>query len=80
MPPPGAVEWILAEITTMLAEVRLIIAGKEARLVMKVGERIVEDELWTFERKVGVTEAKELARVAFDDAYDLMQHAVHGDQ
>ncbi len=64
----------------MLAEVRLIIAGKEGRLMLKVAERIVEDELWTFDRKIGASEARELAKVAFDDAYDLMQHAVHGDQ
>lgn len=64
----------------MLAEARLIIAGKEARLILKIAEKVVEDELWTFERKIGASEARELARVAFDDAYDLMQHAVHGDQ
>lgn len=47
--------------------------------MLKKGERLVEDEIWTFERKISATEARELARVAFDDAYDLLQSAVHGD-
>jgi len=63
----------------MLAEVRLIIASKEARLVMKRGETLVEDELWKFERPISKTEAKELAEAMFHDSFDLMQHAVHGD-
>jgi len=63
----------------MLAEVRLIIASREARLVLKRGETIVEDEVWKFERPISKTEAKELAEAAFHDAFDLMQHAVHGD-
>lgn len=62
----------------MLAEVRLIITAKEARLVLRSGETLVEDEVWTFERKVSSTEAREVAKVAFDDAYDLLQYAVHG--
>lgn len=63
----------------MLAEVRLLIAAKEARLVLKKGEAIVEDEVWTFERKISNTEAKEVADAVFHDAYELMQYAVHGD-
>lgn len=63
----------------MLAEVRLIITAKEARLVLRYGETLAEDEVWTFERKVSSTEAREVAKVAFDDAYDLLQYAVHGD-
>lgn len=63
----------------MLAEVRLIITAKEARLVLRSGETLVEDEVWTFERKMSSTEAREVAKVAFDDAYDLLQYSVHGD-
>jgi len=63
----------------MLAEVRLIIASREARLVIKRGEVLVEDEVWKFERPISKTEAKELAEAAFHDSFDLMQHAVHGD-
>ena len=63
----------------MLAEVRLVVAAKEARLVLKHDDKVVEDELWKFDTPVSRTEAKELIGVAFADAYDLMQHAVHGD-
>jgi hypothetical protein len=63
----------------MLAEVRLIVASREAKLVIKRGETIVEDEVWRFERPISKTEAKELAEAAFHDAFDLMQQAVHGD-
>lgn len=63
----------------MLSEVRLIIAQKEARLVMKRGETIVEDELWTFSGNMSRTEAGEVARAMFDDCYDMMQYSVYGD-
>jgi len=63
----------------MLAEVRLIIASREARLILKKGEALAEDELWKFERPISKTEAKELAEAMFHDCFDLMQHAVHGD-
>lgn len=63
----------------MLAEVRLIIASREARLVIQRGETVVEDEVWKFARPISKTEAKELAEAAFHDQFDLMQHAVHGD-
>lgn len=63
----------------MLAEVRLVIAPKEARLTLRHGDDVVEDELWTFEGPMGRTEARELAEVAFHDTYDLVQYAVHGD-
>lgn len=60
----------------MASEVRLIIANKEARLILKHGDNIVEDELWRFD---SLKEAKELAKVLFDEGYDLMQFSVHGD-
>jgi len=63
----------------MLAEVRLIIASREARLVFKKAEKVIEDEVWSFERPISKTEAKELANAAFHDQFDLMQYAVHGD-
>lgn len=63
----------------MLGEVRLIVAAKEARLILKIGETLIEDELWTFERRIGKTEAREVIEAAFHDAYDLMQFSVHGD-
>ena len=63
----------------MLGDVRLIVASKEARLILKIGETLIEDELWTFERKISKTEAREVIEAAFHDAYDLMQFSVHGD-
>jgi hypothetical protein len=63
----------------MPVEVRLIIGVKEARLVLKKDDDILEDELWKFDRQMGRSEAGEIVRVAFDDAYDLMQWTVHGD-
>lgn len=63
----------------MLGEVRLIVAAKEARLILKIGETEIEDELWTFERRISKTEAREVIEAAFHDAYDLMQFSVHGD-
>lgn len=63
----------------MLAEVRLIVAAKEVRLVMKRGEGHVEDELWKLERRFTGKEAEEMCRVVFDDCYDLLNFTVHGD-
>lgn len=63
----------------MLGEVRLIVAAKEARLILKVGETLIEDELWTFDKKISKTEARNIVEAAFHDAYDLMQFSVHGD-
>jgi len=63
----------------MLAEVRLIIAEKEARLYYKRGETLVEDDVWRFGKRISATEATSLALVAFHDAYDLLQYTVHED-
>lgn len=63
----------------MLAEVRLVIAPKEARLTLRRGDDVVEDELWKFDSPMSRTEAQELAEVAFHDTFDLLQYAVHGD-
>lgn len=64
----------------MLSEVRLIIGAKEARLILKKNDSdVLEDELWTFDRKVASSEAQQIARCLFDDAYQMMQYAIHGD-
>jgi hypothetical protein len=65
--------------TTMLAEVRLLIAPKEIRLILKVGDEVVEDELWKTDRKVTTQEAKGLAEVAFHDYFDLVNYSVNGE-
>jgi hypothetical protein len=64
----------------MQAEVRLTIGVKEARLLVRHGDDVVEDEVWTFPRPFGRSEARELAATVFADAYDMMQFVVHGDE
>lgn len=64
----------------MLAEVRLVIAPKEARLTVRKGDDIIEDEVWSFGRSVGRTEALELAMAVFHDSYDGLQYFAHGDE
>lgn len=63
----------------MLAEVRMVITPKEARLTIRRGDDIVDDEVWSFDRPLGRSEAMELARAVFDDAYDAVNWMVHGD-
>lgn len=47
--------------------------------MLKKGDDHLEDDLWTFERKMSTKEAQELCRVLFDEAFDLMNYSVHGD-
>jgi hypothetical protein len=63
----------------MIAEVRLLIGTKEARLILKKDDDFLEDELWTFERKMSMTEAQQMCRLIFDQAFDFLNTAVHGD-
>ena len=63
----------------MPSEVRLIIAKREARLILKDGDDIIEDEVWKFDSPMSIKEGKELARILFDEGYDLMQFSVYGD-
>lgn len=63
----------------MLADVRLIVTPTETRLTVKHGETLVEDEVWTHARRVSQTEAREVARGLFDQAYDIINYVVNGD-
>lgn len=63
----------------MLAEVRLVLTPKEARLTVRRGDDFLEDEVWTLTRQLGRAEAQEMAMVIFGDAYDMMNCIVHGD-
>lgn len=63
----------------MPSEVRLIVAAKEARLVLTKDGDVIEDELWRFDRQVGGSEAKQMCRVLFDMAFDFVNTTVHGD-
>lgn len=62
-----------------IAEVRLIIASKEARLMLLHGSEVVEDELWVTKSAIAKTDAKELCQAIFADAYDLANTAINGD-
>jgi|688.fasta_scaffold1832043_1 hypothetical protein len=61
----------------MLAEVRLLIAAREARLMLINGGEVIDDEIWKFDAKVSSSEAAEAARVSFDDLYDFMNAVVN---
>lgn len=63
----------------MPSEVRLIIAKREARLILKRDDEVIEEELWKFDSPLTRAEAADLARILFDEGYDLMQFSVHGD-
>lgn len=63
----------------MLAQVTLTITPEAARLTLVKGDKRLDDEVWTFDRKIGGTEAAEAAKAVFDDAYDALNWMVHGD-
>jgi hypothetical protein len=48
-------------------------------LTVRKGDNIVEDEVWSFGRTVGKTEAMELAMAVFHESYDGLQYFAHGD-
>lgn len=56
-----------------------MLAPKEARLTVRRGDAVIEDELWKFPSALSQTEAKEMASTIFSDAYDMMNFIVHGD-
>lgn len=63
----------------MPAEVRLTVVAKEARLTLKRDDAVVEDEIWRLDRRLTQKEMDELCRIVFDDAYDALNFAAHGD-
>lgn len=62
----------------VLAELKVVIASKEARLMLLRGDRVVEDEVWTFKPQIEKPAASDLARVMFDDLYDFINLAANG--
>lgn len=62
----------------VLAELKVVIASKEARLMLLRGDRVVEDEVWTFRPQIEKQAASDLARVMFDDLYDFINMAANG--
>ena len=64
----------------MTAEIRLIVTATEARLLVRNDDAVVEDESWRFGRRLGREEARSMVQAIFDDAYDMMNSTVHGDE
>jgi hypothetical protein len=64
----------------VLAEVKLTIAPTGATLTVMKGDKVVDEELWSFGRKIGSSEAADAAKAVFDDAYDALNWMVNGDE
>lgn len=62
-----------------VSEVRLMVAPKEARLMILHDGNVVEDELWKLPRPMGLTEIKEVVKAVFDSTYDFINYSVNGD-
>lgn len=63
----------------VIAEVRLIVATKETRLMLLHGSDVVEDELWVMKSPIPKSDAKELCQALFSDAYELANTAINGE-
>jgi hypothetical protein len=63
----------------MLAEVRLVVTHKEARLTLVKGDDVSDDEVWKFDKPLGRSQAFDLANCFFQDGFDLMQFMAHGE-
>lgn len=61
------------------AELRLIATTKELRLMLLHGSDVVEDEVWVTKSPISKSDAKELCKALFDDAYDLANAAINGE-
>jgi hypothetical protein len=62
-----------------LCEVRLVVAPKEARLVLVRDNEVIEDELWKFGRQLGRSEADQIVKAVFDTTYDFLNAAANHD-
>lgn len=61
----------------MLAEVKLVIVPKGAILTISKGEKVLDEERWAFPRSVEKSEAQEIAKAVFDDAYDSLNWMIN---
>lgn len=61
----------------MAAEVRLVLAGKEVRLLLKVDDVEHEDELWKLDRRLTKAEVEQIVSCVFHDAYEVIQYAAN---
>lgn len=81
--PHGRLEWKRVPrdttMSTLHAEVKLMIGSKEARLLLVQHGQIVEDEVWTAPSKVSQTEAKGASQAVFDNLYDFLNYTFNGE-
>ena len=62
-----------------LAEVRMVLTPTSCRLIVKSGDKTIEDEVWSPEFKVSSSEADVAARTVFDAIYDFLNYQVNGE-
>jgi hypothetical protein len=58
--------------------VSLILTTKSARLTLKRGDDVVEDEVWKFDEPAPKAEQRDIAECVFHDCYDLLNYSAHG--
>jgi len=56
-----------------------VLTSTSARLIVKSGDKTIEDEVWVPEFKVSSTEADVAARTVFDAIYDFLNFQVNGE-
>jgi hypothetical protein len=61
-----------------LAELRLSINQRGAELFCVVGDKVTQEEQWSFGRSIGKAEARELVEALFQNGFDVMQFWAHG--
>jgi hypothetical protein len=61
-----------------MLQVVLTLTPKRARLLIKRGDEIVEDEVWAFDEPAPKAELRDIAECVFHDSYDLLNHCCHG--
>ena len=58
--------------------VTLTLTTKTARLTIKRGDDVVDDEVWKFNEPAPKAELRDIAECVFHDSYDLLNYSCHG--
>lgn len=61
-------------------QVTLVVTKKSARLTLKRGDDVVEDEVWAFDTPAPSAEIRDIVECVFHDCYDLLNYSTHGSQ
>lgn len=59
-------------------QVTLVVTKKSARLTLKRGDEVVEDEVWDFAVPAPSAEIRDIVECVFHDSYDLLNYSTHG--